>query len=89
MNAITHNEYWIQVLTSDGMFSNERAVSLKTADGTIVSFFVDASQIRSERNGSGELKVTVVKSENAGDRKRILLPTETFETATRWIEVTA
>ena len=89
MSAISNREYWIKVFTSEGMFSSERAVSLKLADGTNVSFFVDASQIRQETSGHGELKVTLVEDNKAMQRKRVLLPTETFETATRWVEVAA
>jgi hypothetical protein len=89
MTAIAKREHWIPVLTSDGMFSTERAVSLKLADGTEVSFFVDVSQIREETTGIEELKVVLVDNDTTSHRQRVLLPTETFETATRWVEVAA
>lgn len=82
-------ELWIPVHTSAGMFSTERAVSLKLADGRSVSFFVDASQIRSESNGEGELRVTLVESNTRDRSKRVLLPTETFETSSRWADIAA
>ncbi|MFT3670327.1 MAG: hypothetical protein QM795_17535 [Pseudoxanthomonas sp.] len=82
-------EHWIRVATSQGMFSAERAVSLTLIDGKEVSFFVDVSQIRHERDGSGELRVTLVESDDERQRQLVLLPTETFETSSRWVEVAA
>jgi hypothetical protein len=82
-----NNECWIPVSTSDGMFSEERAISLRLADGSEVSFFVDTTQLRREVDGHGELRVVLVDTDSHARRQRVLLPTETFETATRWVEV--
>jgi hypothetical protein len=84
-----NNECWIPVFTSDGMFSEERAVSLRLADGSEVSFFVDTNQLRSDVDGRDELRVVLVDTNTQQHRKRVLLPTETFETATRWVEIAA
>ena len=81
------NEYWIPVSTSDGMFSEERAVSLRLADGSEVSFFADTTQLRSDADGNNKLRVVLVETDDTTRRKRVLLPTETFETATRWVEI--
>lgn len=82
-----NNECWIPVSTSDGMFSEERAVSLRLADGSEVTFFADTTQLRRDVGGHGELRVVLVDSDDRTRRRRVLLPTETFETATRWVEI--
>ena len=74
---------WIPVKeVSAGMFSNECAVSIILADGTEVSLFADKDLI--ENNGKGAfLKVTLIKKRE----KTVLLPSEAFETSTRWATV--
>jgi hypothetical protein len=84
-----NNECWIPVTTSDGMFSEERAISLRLADGSEVSFFADTTQLRSNVVGDFELRVMLVDADDRTRRKRVLLPTETFETATRWVDIAA
>ena len=84
-----NNECWIPVTTSDGMFSEERAISLRLADGSEVSFFADTTQLRSNTGGHFELRVMLVNADDLTRRKRVLLPTETFETATRWVDIAA
>jgi small ligand-binding sensory domain FIST len=79
---------WITVSTSSGMFSSECAVSLKLADGREVSFFADKNLIR-ETDGKSLLKVTLVNTNPESNNQLVLLPTETFETSTRWVEVPA
>jgi hypothetical protein len=79
-------EFWIPVTTSSGMFSSEYAVSLKLADGQDVSFFVDEELIK-ENNGDSLLKVFLVNDDPDQHKRLVLLPTETFETASRWVEV--
>jgi hypothetical protein len=71
---------------SQGMFDNEYAVELTLSDGRIVSFFADKGLVQT--NGtklSGFIRVSVV-GEAAGQSK-ILLPSEAFESGSRWIEV--
>ncbi len=79
---------WINVNTSTGMFSSEYAILLKLADGREVSFFADKNLIK-ETEGKAFLKVTVVNSQLGSDKQLVLLPTETLETSTRWVEVAA
>jgi hypothetical protein len=69
-----------------GMFSNEYAVSITLVSGQMVSLFADKELI--DVNGSdshGHLKVNIV--ENASGESVVLLPSETLETGTRWIQV--
>ncbi|MCI0491050.1 MAG: hypothetical protein L0229_31045 [Blastocatellia bacterium] len=79
-------EHWIPITTSSGMFSNEYAVSLELADGRLVSFFADKSLVK-EDDGRALLKVFLVELYPNQNKQRVLLPTETFETASRWVEV--
>ena len=83
---MTYNEHWIPVSISAGMFSSERAISLKLASGDVVSFFADEVLLKEEA-GNSLLRVFRVDSDPAQHRQRVLLPTETFETASRWVEV--
>ena len=79
---------WVTVTTSEGMFSSERAVSLTLADGKQVSFFADNSLIQRDE-GRELLQVTLVSTDEAHRRDVVLLPVETFETGSRWVEVPA
>lgn len=84
--ATGHRFGWVAIEKSEGMFSSEYAVILPTADGTKVSFFVDKSLVK-EEGGASSLKVRVINAATAQHAARVLLPTETFETATRWVDV--
>lgn len=79
-------EHWIPVTTSSGMFSSEYAIELKLANGQVVSFFIDKTQIK-ENAGCTLLRVVLVDDYPNQNKQRVLLPTETFETASRWVEV--
>jgi hypothetical protein len=79
-------DHWIPVTTSSGMFSSEYAVSLKLVTGQAVSFFVDKDLIK-ETAGRHLLRVVLVDDYPGERKQRILLPTETFETASRWVEI--
>lgn len=87
MENTQHKDHWVTVTTSSGMFSSEYAISLKLADGQVVSFFADKELIK-EQKGKSLLKVTLVNKNPAQHKELVLLPTETFETASRWAEVT-
>lgn len=82
----TSREHWIPVTTSAGMFSAECAVSLRLVGGQEVSLFADRKLIK-EEGGRSFLRVTLVDHDPVHRTDRVLLPTETFETATRWAEV--
>jgi len=82
------NEHWILVDTSSGMFSNEFAISIKLFDGKLVSLFADKRLVKQTDHGF-MLKVCLVESDPSQKKELVLLPTETFETASRWVEVRA
>ena len=75
---------WIPVEVSDGMFSNEYSVVLKNVQDKL-SLYVDKSLVRKDKDGSTFLKVYIIIKD---DNKRVgLLPSETFETSSRWVEL--
>jgi hypothetical protein len=75
---------WIPVDVSEGMFSTEYAINLNLSDGTAVSLFADKSLVK-EHDGTHYLKVTLVSEES--DQIRALLPSETFETGSPWVDI--
>lgn len=75
---------YINVETSEGMFTTEMAVSIKLFDGKEVSLFADRTLLR-VNNGQWSLKVGKVKENHRS--QLVLLPIEAFETSTRWAEV--
>lgn len=83
----SEEECWIPARVSSGMFSSEYAISVQTADGHDVSFFADKSLVKEQGNDSFVVKVTVVQVDPTKHKKRVLLPTEAFETSSRWVEV--
>ena len=68
------------------MFSSEYAILLELITGQIVSFFADKDLIR-ESDGKSLLRVTLVDNFPEQHKQLVLLPSETFETASRWVEV--
>ncbi|MBI3775253.1 MAG: hypothetical protein HY273_06825 [Gammaproteobacteria bacterium] len=86
MEKSPHVDHWVTVTTSSGMFSSEYAIALKLASGQVVSFFADKALIK-EQQGKSFLKVTLVNQNPAQHKELVLLPTETFETASRWAEI--
>jgi hypothetical protein len=78
-------EALLKVQISKGAFKSECAVAISSIGG-LVSLFTDINNIKTE-NSNSFMKVFVVET---GDRelfKRILLPSETFETSSRWVDV--
>lgn len=84
MNTSTIPSIYIYVQTSNGMFSNERAVTIKLHNGKEISLFADEGLLK-EDNGNWYLKVTPIKRNHKS--QIVLLPSEAFETSTRWAEV--
>lgn len=75
---------WIEVEIGDGMFSTEKAVTIKLASGEDISLFADKDLLK-EEDGKWMLKVAPVKKNHHS--QVVLLPIEPFETQTRWVEV--
>lgn len=79
-------EAFVRVLATGGAFKSEYAVQIKSYDGKDVSLFADREEVQ-ERQGDYYLVVHVLKDIAKGDKKRLLLPSETFETSSRWVDV--
>jgi hypothetical protein len=80
------NKVLVKCETSEGMFSNEVAVMLQSNDGSKLSLFADEDLIE-ERNGDSYLIARLAHPANGNNIATILLPSESFETGTRWVDV--
>ena len=76
---------WIPVDISNGMFSNEYSVVLKDLKEKL-SLYVDKSLVKEDEKGAF-LKVYVIREDSGRNKKVVLLPSEAFETSSRWVEV--
>lgn len=76
---------WIKVEVGKGMFSNEFAIEIQLHNGKKISLFADKSILKQDK-GEWYLKVTKIRKEN-NTEQLILLPTEAFETSSRWANV--
>jgi hypothetical protein len=81
----TSHSVWIPCTVDKGMFSSEFAVDVTIGDKT-VSFFADKSLIRDIR-GEPHVLVTLVGDNGRPNYKTILLPSESFETGSRWLSI--
>ena len=72
---------WIHVSVTDGMFSNEKAVTIKLSDGKEISLFASNSILKKEES-KWLLRVTEIGRN--GKTMKILLPSEAFVTSSRW-----
>lgn len=76
----------VKVVKSDGAFKSEYAVQVTSYDGKHVSLFADKDDVRTS-HGADYLVVHVLREPDHTDKKRLLLPSETFETSSRWVDV--
>ena len=76
---------WIEVNVSNGAFSSELAVAINTPEGDI-SLFADRSIVKHE-DGKDFLRVTCMGQDAETGEDIVLLPTECFETGSRWLRV--
>ncbi len=67
------------------MFSSEYAIEIKLGEKSF-SLFADTSLIKSE-HGENYLLVTLVGDNGEPDHRTILLPSECFETGSRWMSI--
>jgi len=83
-------ETLVQVLipckVSQGMFDSEYAVTITLPTGEIISLFADKGLIHFKGEAT-YLLVNLVREHNGNGERRILLPTETFETGSRWVDI--
>ena len=64
---------------SPGMFDNEVAVCIKTADGQVVSFFAPAEYVRTPSGAPDEKAIAVEVVDRNGEFAVVALPRRTFE----------
>ena len=84
MRTIFPSDHWINVTVSKGMFSDEYAVKFKLYNGETVSFFAHKNLVKKE-NSKYKLRVYLVGKNKI--TKKVLLPVETFQTGSRWAEI--
>ena len=63
---------WLRCEVAPGMFSNERAIGVTTADGQVVSFFIPDDFVKDD-----EIAVEIVARN--GEYGVVALPRRTFE----------
>ena len=83
LNTLTQ-VIWIKVTVQDGMFSNEKAVSVTLLDGSQITLFASDRILKNEAN-AWQLRVTEI--ERNGQYVKVLLPSEAFETSSRWATI--
>jgi hypothetical protein len=76
---------WLPCKVSDGMFSGELAIEIN-AGGQNVSLFASSSLVK-QQDGENYLSVTYLGDNGKAQHKTILLPSECFETGSRWLSV--
>ena len=81
-----NEQVMIPCKVSKGMFDTEYAVEITLSNGGKVSLFADKSLIQ-EIKGKTFLRANVVKKDEGNGERRILLPSETFETGSRWLDM--
>ena len=74
---------WVACEIKNGLFDNEVAVSVKDRAGKTVSLFVDRALIDDHSNPNRLMVYFTVHAQTP----RALLPTESFETGSRWLEM--
>jgi hypothetical protein len=78
---------WIPVKVEPGMFRTESLAHVTAFDSNTYSFFVDKTLIR-EHGAQSLLKVYFASMAKKHARFiTVLLPTETIETSSRWLNV--
>ena len=73
---------WVDCEVKKGLFDSELAVVIQDSDGHELSLFVDKALVDSDATPK-RLKVYFQHS----DPPRVLLPSESFETGSRWVDV--
>jgi hypothetical protein len=83
---MTHSDIvWLPCEVQDGMFTNEFAVQINV-DNLHASFFVDGSLIH-QIDGRHYVSVRFMGDNGKPGYKLVLLPTEAFETGSKWLSV--
>jgi hypothetical protein len=72
-----HNNAWLQCDVKPGMFENEVAICINTADGSVLSFFIRADAVRTGSRNEKTIAVELV--ERNTDFGVVTLPSRSFE----------
>lgn len=78
---------WLLCSVKPGMFDSEYAVSIDLPEGDRVSLFADKRLVEF-KGKTPFLEVYAWPKPPKGDRTTVLLPTESFEKGSRWLNVT-
>ena len=70
---------WLRCEVRPGMFENEVAICIKTAEGTILSFFIAADLVRSFSGTPEQKAIPVEIVDRSGEFDVVTLPRRTFE----------
>ena len=68
---------WLRCEVRPGMFENEVAICITTADGNVISFFIPSDFVKSFSVSDNAIPVEVVEQD--GDFGVVALPRRTFE----------
>ena len=77
-------EVLLPVDVAEEVFSNEVRVALRNADGKALSLFADKTLIRTI-DGRSYLVVLTADEQAKSRKASVLLPSEAFETSSRWV----
>ena len=81
----TSRRVWIPCTIAEGMFSSEAAVEIQFDDKS-VSLFADRSLIKKIK-GKPHIQVILVGENGKPHQKTVLLPSEAFQTGSRWLSI--
>lgn len=72
-----HGNAWLQCDVKPGMFDNEVAICVRTTDGLVLSFFMNADAVRTFPPNKKAISVAVVDQNS--DYGVVALPSRSFE----------
>jgi hypothetical protein len=75
---MTTKRAWLRCEVRPGMFANEVAICITTADGSVVSFFLPAEQVQSLK-GTEEKAIPVHVVDSDHECEFVALPRRSFE----------
>ena len=70
---------WLRCEVAPGMFENEVAISIRTAEGAILSFFMPADLVKSFSGSPDQKAIRVEIVDRSGEYGVVTLPRRTFE----------
>lgn len=70
---------WLRCEVAPGMFEDEVAISVTTAEGNVLSFFISSDSVQSFAGKPNETAITVEVVDRNADFGVVALPRQTFE----------